>query len=465
LEVRCCPSPAYSVTDPGTLGGAGSLANAINSTGQVVGTAQTASGSYHPFLDSGGVMTDLGVVPGFTDGSARAVNAAGQVAVSEGVGGNVNGDAFLWQSSSGLTDLGNLGGSPTVPRGINNATTAHPVQVVGTGTPAVGGGGAWLWQSSTGITDLNALLPANSGWVLGEADGINDSQQIVGVGIINGPYHAYRWQIQQVAGSPVGVGMPTDLGTLPGVASSRAFAINKTGQVAGESTVPPPDQDHAVLWSSTGSPADLGALPNDDWGAAYALNNASQVQVVGQSVGSFDSPGRAVLWQNGTIIDLNSQIPKKSGSAALELAYGINDAGQIVGQGQIASGPIWHAFLLTPSSGHASMAALPAHAVSQTLPVAQATPLFTEAINRWQAAGADTTGRDNTQIQITYAAGGGIANSYGTATLPRNYPFTAADAGAHTFTGMILRKKGQQTLTVIDALHSALTVTDSISVV
>jgi hypothetical protein len=49
--------------------------------------------------------------------------------------------------------------------------------------------------------------------------------------------------------------------------------------------------------------------------------------------------------------------------------------------------------------------------------------------------------------------------------MPKNYTFTAADAGTHTFTGVILRKKGKQTITVIDALNSALTATDSISVV
>jgi probable HAF family extracellular repeat protein len=381
LEDRWCPSASYSVTDLGTLGGADSQANAINSIGQVVGSAQIANGTYHPFLYSGGVMTDL--APGFaTDSVAWAINSSGQVAVSEGVRGSVNSVAFLWQSSSGLTPpLGNLGGSATLPYGINNATSAHPVQVVGMGTPAGGGGHAWLWQSSTGITDLNTLLPANSGWLLTEADGINDSQQIVGVGMINGQNHAYRWQIQQVAGSPVGVGMPTDLGTLPAGAPSEARAINQTGLVAGESKVPPPNQDHAVLWSSTGSPGDLGALPNDVWSAAYALNNASQVQVVGYSVGGLHSAGHAVLWQNGTIIDLNSQIPKRSSWAALETAYGINDAGQIVGQGQISSGPIWHAFMLTPTSGKALMAALPAHAVSQTLTAAQATPFLAEPIH------------------------------------------------------------------------------------
>jgi hypothetical protein len=56
--------------------------------------------------------------------------------------------------------------------------------------------------------------------------------------------------------------------------------------------------------------------------------------------------------------------------------------------------------------------------------------------------------------------------SDGTATLPMDYTFTAADAGVHTFTTKaILRKRGTQTITVTDTLNSSLTATDSISVV
>jgi hypothetical protein len=44
-----------------------------------------------------------------------------------------------------------------------------------------------------------------------------------------------------------------------------------------------------------------------------------------------------------------------------------------------------------------------------------------------------------------------------TATLPRDYTFTAADRGMHTFTGLVLRKKGKQTITITDPLNSALT--------
>jgi hypothetical protein len=55
-------------------------------------------------------------------------------------------------------------------------------------------------------------------------------------------------------------------------------------------------------------------------------------------------------------------------------------------------------------------------------------------------------------------------SSDGTASLPANYTFTAADAGVHTFTSLILHRKGKQTVTVTDTVNSSLTVTDSISV-
>ncbi len=44
-----------------------------------------------------------------------------------------------------------------------------------------------------------------------------------------------------------------------------------------------------------------------------------------------------------------------------------------------------------------------------------------------------------------------------TATLPADYTFTAADKGVHTFTGLVLRKKGTQKITITDTMNSSLT--------
>ena len=49
---------------------------------------------------------------------------------------------------------------------------------------------AFVWRNGT-MTDLNNLLPANSGWELTVAWGINNNGQIVGSGNFNGQYKAY----------------------------------------------------------------------------------------------------------------------------------------------------------------------------------------------------------------------------------------------------------------------------------
>jgi hypothetical protein len=43
------------------------------------------------------------------------------------------------------------------------------------------------------------------------------------------------------------------------------------------------------------------------------------------------------------------------------------------------------------------------------------------------------------------------------ATLPANYTFTAADKGVHTFTGLVLRTKGKQKITITDTHNGLLT--------
>ena len=51
---------------------------------------------------------------------------------------------------------------------------------------------AFRWTQVGGMIDLNTLLPSNSGWVLIEANDINDRGQITGFGLHNGLERAYR---------------------------------------------------------------------------------------------------------------------------------------------------------------------------------------------------------------------------------------------------------------------------------
>ncbi|MHC5082991.1 MAG: hypothetical protein ACYTET_03515 [Planctomycetota bacterium] len=89
-----------------------------------------------------------------------------------------------------------------------------------------------------------------------------------------------------------------------------------------------------------------------DYSTARAINDLGQV--VGYSAYAEldldDLEGRhhyAYLWENGTMIELESLLPENSGWEGLVGAYGINNNGQIVGTGIIDGEN--HAFLLTPT--------------------------------------------------------------------------------------------------------------------
>ena len=94
--------------------------------------------------------------------------------------------AFRWTTVNGMQDLGTLGGVYSQARDINTGGV-----IVGWATISIGLGRAFIWDRFTGMWNLNTLLPANSGWELIEANGINDKGQVVGWGWKGGLAHAY----------------------------------------------------------------------------------------------------------------------------------------------------------------------------------------------------------------------------------------------------------------------------------
>jgi probable HAF family extracellular repeat protein len=99
------------------------------------------------------------------------------------------------------------------------------------------------------------------------------------------------------------------------------LSINSLGQVVGYSQIANGVQ-HATLWNGTAA-TDLGSLSGSS-SFAYGINNAGQV------VGT--SNGHALLWSGSTLTDLGNL----GGSYAA--AMGINNAGQMVGYSFTASG-------------------------------------------------------------------------------------------------------------------------------
>ena len=81
-----------------------------------------------------------------------------------------------------MHDLGTLD-SPTnnsYANSINNRSW-----IVGTSTTRSGTNQAFLWRNGA-MTNLNALISTNTGWVLTNATGINEYNEIVGAGLFNG---------------------------------------------------------------------------------------------------------------------------------------------------------------------------------------------------------------------------------------------------------------------------------------
>ena len=221
-----------TMTDIGDLGGGSAVGYAINDVGQVVGSAVTSDGSNHPFLYSNGKMIDLGTLgspKGAWWNSAQGVNNSGVVTgTSYDAKGNFF--SFIWRNGK-MTKMGTLGGPWSQGYAINNKGqvtglaytrngSAHAFiancatcRLLDLGTFAGSTSTVWAFAindsgvvvgrstfnntyhafvySGGKIKDLNKLIPAGSGWVLIDADGINASGQIVGMGTRNGQDHGY----------------------------------------------------------------------------------------------------------------------------------------------------------------------------------------------------------------------------------------------------------------------------------
>jgi probable HAF family extracellular repeat protein len=134
-----------------------------------------------------------------------------------------------------------------------------------------------------------------------------------------------------------------DLGTLGG-ASAFAVGINAGGSVVGNSATAT-GANYAFLYTDGGGMIDLGTLPGNTGSGAAGIN---ALGVIVGGVSNAAGVQRAFVYRPGAgMADLNDLIGPGTGWTLID-ARGINDAGQIVGTGVLASGSGFRAYLLTP---------------------------------------------------------------------------------------------------------------------
>jgi len=259
----------------------------INDSGQIVGTAFDST-TFRGFLYNTGSYTNLGVLPGGTYSTASGINNSGQIT------GNSAGRGYFYSAGT-MTDIGLL--FPAAPDSsssgvaINNAGT-----IAGSSGSNVGAPGqiyhavSWSNGTLTGYTDDPRAV----------STAINNNGVLVGWG-----QFATNWAILYDNGQRFD--MASALSTAFGVPSdySKAFGINDLNMVVGQVSV----------ISSTGDTFE-GPL-------AYLYN-----------YNSISVPGTGYLLRD--LVTLSDGTTP--GFTSLETALDINNLGQIIGMGTYFDG-------------------------------------------------------------------------------------------------------------------------------
>jgi len=342
----------YRVVDLGELGGTAGSANGINNRGWITGADNLAGdatsvatlwvhGSTIPLGTLGGgpnsavawpVKNNNGVIVGISelpDADPLGENFSCWPFFAAGVPTGRICQGFRWQNGH-MTALPPFpGGYSSYATGVNNRG-----QVVGWAENGVHDPTcdpsfqilqfrAALWQPNGQMQEL----PPLSGDSTSAATAINDRGQVVGIsgdcGIAVGSVsakHAVLWEN----------GVPIDLGNIGGDAWNTPTAINNRGMIVGfaNTATGTARTFEAFIWTKSRGMRSLGKIPGDLRSTANGINEEGD-KIVGLSRGG-PFLFRAVLWQNNTLIDMNSlTVP---GSPFLLLAGDIDQEGHIVGE-------------------------------------------------------------------------------------------------------------------------------------
>jgi probable HAF family extracellular repeat protein len=241
--------------DLGTLGGDESAATDINEAGQIVGQSTTKVGETKPFLWSkaSGIL-DL-PCPSVTC-HAVDINNAGQVLIASQDEPGTAEKAYLWTPSSGLRDLGSLGGVSTHAYALNDLG-----QVAGSSETTFETENAFFWSAQTGMINLGGAT----------AIGLNERGQVLGWAST----YAFLWDSADGSFARIG---PVGLTATP-------LDMNNAGEVVGYAAFEKGGKPKAFLWTPLQGITEL-TLPGDtDGSCAFRINDAGEVLGVSRVAG------------------------------------------------------------------------------------------------------------------------------------------------------------------------------------
>ena len=370
------PKAQYNVSNLASfLGATSSGGNSINDLSWVAGYSRMENRDRHATLWRNSLLTDLGTLGGPNSSVTWNVkNTAGIiVGISQTADPQLLGES--WSSAAFYSTPNNVGyinlgfvweqgqmrGLPNFAGGNNGFATGanNLAQVVGWAENGVHDPTCCCTQVlqfrpamwTLGPPDQIHELPLIPGDTSGAATAINDNGQIVGISGICDQAVGRRTAKHAVLWENGGV---TDIGNLGAEWWNTPTAINQHGDVvgfAGDPAFVEGNPLHAFIWTKDNGIKALkplrGRVPEHVDSEAYGINEAGQVVGVSCDVDQVDC--RAVIWDHGVYpTDLND-LKAPGYSAQLASAKDINNKGEITGRAVDPITGVLTAYLAVPS--------------------------------------------------------------------------------------------------------------------
>jgi probable HAF family extracellular repeat protein len=271
----------------------------------------------HAFVWSNSTgMTDVGTLGG-NSSYALQINDSGEVAGWSYLADNVTTHAFTWTPSGGMVDIDASDGCCSQAQAINSlGEVAGDIALGAVQSP-------FFWSPSGGLVSLGYFTgdPRNYGL------GINGHSQVTGQVYYGEIVQAFIW-------SPTS--RLTPLGHLPGGLHSVGTAINNHASIVGTASLPG-GSFTGFIWNHSLGMHDIGILSGGTYTAGEAINDSDQVAGWGFTNSSRTTMS-AFYWA------------KPSGRHLLRtlggdqtFAWGINQQGNIAGHSNLTGDTAVHA--------------------------------------------------------------------------------------------------------------------------